>query len=116
MVAPPAAACRDFRLYARFDLVAKAMAVAMGCGGVDRGGVAVKRDIFKFLSGLFAGFAVEHAVIAIYLSAGGFDLPQFMGRQWPDWSPWLGAALYGAIGIWLGYLGWRKKEAAHHEA
>lgn len=67
----------------------------------------MNRGILKFLSGLFAGFAIEHAVIAIYLSAGVFDLPQFMGRQWPNWSPWFGAAFYAAISIWLGYLAWR---------
>lgn len=76
----------------------------------------MKREILTFLSGLFAGFAIEHAVIAMYLAAGVFDLPRIMGRQWPDWSPWLGAALYGAVGIWLGYLSWRRKAAAHHEA
>ena len=76
----------------------------------------MKREIVKFLSGLFAGFAIEHAVVATYLLAGVFDLPQFMGRQWPDWSPWLGAALYAAISIWLGYLGWRKRGATRHEA
>lgn len=75
----------------------------------------MKRDVFKFLSGLFAGFAIAHAVIAIYHSAGLFDLTQIMGRQWPDWSPWLGAALYGAISVWLGYLGWRNSGAAHRE-
>ena len=69
----------------------------------------MRGEIYKFLSGLFAGFAVEHAVIAIYLSMGVFDLPQFMGMQWPDWSPWLGAALYAAVSFWLGYLGWWKK-------
>lgn len=87
----------------------------MAYGALGEGGKAVGREIVKFLSGMFAGFAIEHAVIAIYLSAGVFDLPRFMGRQWPDWSPWLGAALYGAISIWLGYLGWRKKKAAHHQ-
>ncbi|MFM8598615.1 MAG: hypothetical protein ACKOB8_06365 [Mycobacterium sp.] len=76
----------------------------------------MKRDILKFLSGLFAGFAIEHAVIAMYVVAGVFGLPRFMGRQWPDWSPWLGAALYGAVSIWLGYLGWRRNATAHHEA
>lgn len=74
----------------------------------------MNREIVKFMSGLFAGFAVEHAVIAIYLASGVFDLPEFMGRQWPDWSAWLGAALYAAISIWLGFLGWHKKGAAHH--
>lgn len=92
------------------------MAVVHWLQSVGEGEEAVKRDIFKFLSGLFAGFAIEHAVIAMYLSAGVLDLPQFMGRQWPDWSPWLAAALYAAIAVWLGYLGWRKKTAAHHEA
>lgn len=92
------------------------MAIAHWLRGRRRGRKAVKRDIFKFLSGLFAGFAIEHAVIAMYLSAGVFDLPKFMGRQWPDWSPWLGAALYAAISIWLAYLGWRRNGAAHHEA
>ena len=76
----------------------------------------MKREICKFLSGLFGGFAVEHAVIALYLAAGTFDLPRFMGRQWPEWSPWVGAALYAAISAWLGVLGWRTKGAAHHEA
>lgn len=76
----------------------------------------MRREILKFLSGLFAGFAIEHAVIAMYLSAGVFELPAIMGRQWPDWSPWLGAALYGAISIWLGYLGWRKAGTAHRES
>jgi len=77
----------------------------------------VRRDVYKFLSGMFAGFAIEHAVIAIYLSAGVFNLPQFVGRQWPNWSPWVGAALYAAISLWLGYIGWRtKKESPHDEA
>ena len=76
----------------------------------------MRRDIFKFLSGLFAGFAIEHAVIAMYLQAGVLDLPEFMGRQWPDWSPWLGAALYAAISVWLGYLGWRRKAEMKREA
>ena len=76
----------------------------------------MKRDILKFLSGLFAGFAIEHAVIAMYLSASVSNLPQFVGRQWPDWSPWLGAALYAAISTWLGYLGWRKKGSERYEA
>lgn len=66
-------------------------------------------EIFKFLCGLFAGFAVEHAVVAMYLSAGVFHLPQFIGVQWPDWSPWLAAALYAAISFWFGRLGWRGK-------
>ena len=69
----------------------------------------MRREILKFLSGMFTGFAVEHAVIAIYLQVGALDLPEFMGRQWADWSPWLGAALYAAVSVWLGYLGWRRK-------
>lgn len=97
----------------------------------------MKRDVYTFLSGLFAGFAIEHAVIAIYLSAGVFDLPEIMGRQWPDWSPWLAAAstrpsasgwvtspgagrgrrsvkfawaevaIYSAVSLALAYRGWR---------
>lgn len=69
----------------------------------------MRGEVFKFLSGLFAGFAVEHAVVAMYLSVGVFHLPQFMGTQWPDWSTWLAAALYAAIAFWFGRLGWRKK-------
>lgn len=98
---------RDFRHYARFGW---GLRLFLNIG--YRGGEAVKRDIYKFLSGLFAGFAIEHAVTAIYLSANVFDLPQFLGRQWPEWSPWLGAALYAVISIGLGYLGWRKTGAA----
>ncbi len=76
----------------------------------------MKCDLFKFFAGMFAGFAIEHAVVAIYLSLGVFTLPKFLGREWPNWSPWLGAALYAAIALWLGYLGWRKKVSPHDEA
>jgi len=76
----------------------------------------MRRDVFKFLSGLFAGFAIEHAVTAIYLSAGVIALPVFLGRQWPNWSPWIGAVFYAAVSVWLGYLGWRTKVESKHDA
>lgn len=63
----------------------------------------MKRDVYKFLCGMVAGFAIEHAMIAVFTSG---ELHYF-GRDWdPSWG-WLGAVLYSAISLWLGYLGWR---------
>ena len=67
----------------------------------------MKRDAFKFLSGMFAGFAIEHAVIAVFIAQGDVGKPHYFGREWGAGSGLLGAVLYSAIGLWLGYLGWR---------
>lgn len=67
----------------------------------------MRRDVYKFLSGMFTGFAIEHALIAVFISQGGLNQPHYFGREWGPGSAWFGAALYLALGLWLGYLGWR---------
>lgn len=71
----------------------------------------MKRDIYKFMSGMFTGFAVEHAVIALYMSQGVLNQPNLFGREWGPGSGWLGALLYTILSLWLGYLGWRPVES-----
>ncbi len=71
----------------------------------------MKRDVYKFLSGLFAGFAIEHALVAVFISQGTLNQPHFLGTEWPDWSAWIGAAFYAAISLWVGYLGWRSERS-----
>jgi len=67
----------------------------------------VKRDVLKFASGMFAGFAIEHALIAVFIAQGALDQPHYFGREWGPQSAWFGAALYLALCTWLAYLGWR---------
>lgn len=41
------------------------------------------------------------------MAQGALSQPHMFGREWGAGWGWVGAALYGAISIWLGYLGWR---------
>jgi len=68
----------------------------------------VRREIRKFLSGVFAGFAIEHAVIAVYIAQGVFNEPRLIGREWGAVWGWLGAALCLIVSVCLGYFGWRR--------
>ncbi len=70
----------------------------------------MRRDLYKFLSGLFAGLAVEHAVLAVCLAQGVLNQPQFFGRDWGAASGVFGAALYLILSLSMGYLGWRKSD------
>lgn len=71
----------------------------------------MKRDVYKFLSGMFAGFAIEHALIAVFIAQGALKQPMYFGREWGAQSAWFGAAMYLALCVWLGYLGWRTPKA-----
>ncbi len=72
----------------------------------------MKRDVYKFLSGMFAGFAIEHAMVAVFISQGALGQPNYFGRDWGAGSAWAGAALYLAISLVLGYLGWRSADSS----
>lgn len=67
----------------------------------------MRRDVYKFLSGMFAGFAVEHALIAVFIAQGVLNQPHYFGRDWGAGSGVIGAVFYLALCLWLGYLGWR---------
>ena len=75
--------------------------------GPGQEGKAVRRDVFKFVSAVFAGFAVEHALIAVFIAQGALNQPHYFGREWGPQSAVFGAAMYLALSIWLGWLGWR---------
>lgn len=70
----------------------------------------MKRGAYKFLCGLFAGFAIEHAAIAVLVSRVSLDLPIFGVREWGGESGWFGVVLYSAVSLWMGYLGWRSEK------
>ena len=56
------------------------------------------------------GFAIEHELIAVFISEGAMREPRYFGRDWWAGSGWFGAVLYSAIGLRLGYLGWRSAQ------
>ena len=60
---------------------------------------------------MFAGFAIEHALIAVYMAQGTLNPPHVFGREWGAESGWVGAAFYVALSLWLGYLGWRSSKS-----
>ena len=60
---------------------------------------------------MFAGFAIEHALIAVFISQGALNQTHYFGRDWGAGSAWFGAGLYLALSLWLGYLGWRSAKS-----
>ena len=75
----------------------------------------MRRDVYKFLCGLFAGFSIEHAVMAVYMAQGALGQTHMFGRDWGTGSAWFGAALYGVVSLVLGYLGWRPVASPRQE-
>lgn len=67
----------------------------------------MKRDIFKFLSGVAAAASVGHIAAALATWRGMISVPIWRGREWGIGKMLTEAAVYGAIGAGLGYLGWR---------
>ena len=69
----------------------------------------MNREVCKFLSGAFAGIAYGHAGYAIATSSGIMSEPVFLGRKWGVGFMWTEAAVYTAISLALGYVGWSLK-------
>lgn len=67
----------------------------------------MKRDIFKFLSGVAAAASFGHIAAAIATARGMISVPIWRGREWGIGKMLTEAVVYGAIGAGLGYLGWR---------
>jgi hypothetical protein len=69
----------------------------------------MKREACKFLSGSFAALAYAHAGYAVATSRGIINEPVFLGRRWGVGYMWTEAAVYSAISLALGYVGWHSK-------
>lgn len=67
----------------------------------------MKRDIFKFFSGVAAAASFGHIAAAIATARGMISVPIWRGREWGIGKMVIEAVVYGAIGAGLGYLGWR---------
>ncbi len=72
-------------------------------------GIDMKREVCKFFSGSFAALAYIHAAYAVATSRGIIDEPVFLGRRWSVGYMWTEAAVYSAVSLALGYVGWASK-------
>lgn len=78
-------------------------------------GANMKREVCKFLSGSFAALAYAHTAYAVLTSRGMINKPIFLGREWPVGYIWTEAAVYSAVSLTLGYVGWLSKPEQQHE-
>jgi hypothetical protein len=67
----------------------------------------MRRDILKFLSGFAAAMSFVHIAAATATARGMISVPIWRGREWGIAKMLIEAVVYGAIGVGLGYLGWR---------
>lgn len=86
------------------------MATGIQPGGTGSGRPLRKREVYKFLSGFFAGAGVVHANIGFAIITGMFNEPHYLGRTWSATSLWIGASAYFFASLVLGYLGWRNSD------
>ena len=75
----------------------------------------MKREVCKFFSGSFAALAYAHAAYAVATSRGIINEPVFLGRRWGVGYMWTEAAVYSAVSLVLGYVGWRSKAPARQQ-
>jgi hypothetical protein len=66
----------------------------------------MNREVCKFFSGSFAALAYAHAAYAVATSRGIINEPVFLGRRWGVGYMWTEAAVYSAVSLALGYVGW----------
>ena len=70
----------------------------------------MKREVCKFFAGSFAALAYAHAAHAVATSRGIINEPVFLGRRWGVVGyMWTEAAVYSAVSLALGYVGWISK-------
>ena len=66
----------------------------------------MNREVCKFFSGSFAALGYAHAAYAVATSRGIINEPVFLGRRWGVGFMWSEAAIYSALALALGYVGW----------
>lgn len=71
----------------------------------------MNREACKFFSGSFAALAYAHGAYAVATSRGIISEPVFLGKRWGVGYMWAEAAVYSAISLALGYLGWSSEPA-----
>lgn len=69
----------------------------------------MRHDIFKFLCGAAAAASIGHVGYAVATAGGTISVPIWRGREWGVGKMLIEAVIYGAIGLALGYLGWRSE-------
>lgn len=69
----------------------------------------MNREVCKFFSGSFAALAYAHAAYALVTSRGIVNEPTFLGKRWGVGYMWTEAAVYSAVSLALGYVGWISK-------
>ena len=69
----------------------------------------MNREVCKFFSGSFAALAYVHAAYAVATDRGIINEPVFLGRRWGVGYMWTEAAIYSAVSLALGYVGWISK-------
>ena len=63
------------------------------------------RSMYRFLAGLFAGFAITHLGYALFADMKSL---QFFGRTWSSGFVWGEVVIYTALMVLFAYLGWSK--------
>lgn len=76
----------------------------------------MNREAYKFLSGSAAALAYVHGAYAVATSCEVINEPVFLGRRWGVGYMWTEAAVYSAVSIALGYLGWRTPAQEQQQA
>jgi hypothetical protein len=73
----------------------------------------MNREACKFFSGSFAALGYAHAAYAVATSRGIINEPVFLGRRWGVGFMWSEAAIYTALALALGRIGWGAKVDEH---
>ncbi len=75
----------------------------------------MNREVAKFFSGSCAALAYVHAAYALATRRGIISEPVFLGRRWGVGYMWTEAAVYSAVSLVLGYVGWGSRSRAQSQ-
>lgn len=65
--------------------------------------------MYRFLAGLFGGFAIIHLVCALFVDMNSLKL---FGRTWSTGFVWGEVVVYSGLTLLFAYLGWRTKTSS----
>ena len=65
--------------------------------------------MYRFLAGLFCGFAIVHLGCALFVD---MDSLKLFGRNWSIGAVWGEFVVYSALTLIFAYLGWRTKTSS----